>query len=140
MNFEKYQIALSIFITVSLLYMYSLYRRYQDYKSPKIVTVDGKELPSRYPPWISHCPDYWYEGPVKGTCKYGKRNGNPKCNSSAIKEDGSLNYDISKKDDVVDLRNMTWVDKCRWTKKCGISWEGVNDKACVPDSFENYHT
>lgn len=70
----------------------------------------------------SECPDYWMvEGPSK--CRNSNKLG--KCLTNGV-EGGLMDFDT----DFFNNPDTGNYAKCRWAKKCHVSWDGV-DQICV---------
>ena len=96
----------------------------------------GKGSKVRYPPWITECPDYWSSDGLGG-CKYHPNNGNPVCNNTGLSI--MADYDSTSETPLnPNLSKLSFVEKCKWSNKCGINWEGISDKPCLPESFALY--
>ena len=134
--FIKYQVAIIITVIAAILLGMGAYYNYNASLTPTIVTTTGVQLSRRFPPWVSSCPDYWTQN-SDGSCMKAKANGNETCgNTSSITNNLSANY--SAINPSAKLQQLSWVDKCKWSRLCNVQWEGVSDKACVPDSFAHY--
>jgi len=131
----KYQIAIIVTIIAAILLGMSAYYSYKASLTPTIITSTGVALPARFPPWVSSCPDYWTQN-NDGSCTKQFGNGQETCDASSITNNLSANF--SPYNPNVQLQNMSWINKCKWSKQCNVQWEGVSDKACVPDSFATY--
>ena len=103
-------------VVIGILGVYFL-RQYRVWKT--------KEQKTNWPLNVSPCPDYW-EHKKNGGCKI-KDNGNAvnwpvesnlkKCSITYNNKIYSSNF--SGKSDVL---------KCEIAKKCGLAWDGINDK------------
>jgi hypothetical protein len=133
--FMKYQVAIIITTIVAVLLGMSVYYSYQASLAPTIVTTTGVQISSRFPPWVSSCPDYWTQN-ADGSCMKKFTNGKASCDASSITNNLTANYSPINPKAAVD--KLSWVDKCKWSRLCNVQWEGVSDKACVPDSFAYY--
>jgi hypothetical protein len=133
--FMKYQIAIIITIIAAILLGMGLYYSYRASLTPTITTTTGIQLSSRFPPWVSSCPDYWTQN-ADGSCMKKFNNGKESCDASSITSNLQANY--SPINPNAKLQNLSWVNKCKWSRLCNVQWEGVSDKACVPDSFAYY--
>jgi hypothetical protein len=133
--FMKYQVAIIITVIAAVLLGMSIYYNYKESQTPTIVTTTGVQLSSRFPPWVSSCPDYWTQNP-DGSCRKKFTNGNAACDASSITNNLTANYSPMNPNAKID--KLSWVDKCKWSRLCNVQWEGVSDKACVPDSFAYY--
>ena len=106
-NYSKYvKIGVAVIVVIFIiLVIYKLYNR----------SVEESE--QTWPEEISNCPDYWTDlgnGKCKnvhnlGTCTNGKVQPTITFNKSYYDGDkGKMN-------------------RCRWAKKCNVSWEGIDD-------------
>lgn len=132
----KYTPAIVLFVVFLFVYITIWAIRYFGHDTPYV---------RRFPPWLSPCPDYWthFEGrcyrtmdAANGREKCGNKPGefNPEAGPppqgqkmfySAVKDMSPENTSSG-----VDLSDVSWKDKCKWTKACDIFWEGVSDQDC----------
>lgn len=116
-------IACLIFIIV---YFYRQWKKYKDEKDK-----------ATWPREFTDCPDYWTnEG--QHVCRNVFNLGDCRQGSGQDVETVDFKTEvggISANDDVIELRRqMNTKDalekKCRWAKRCNITWEGIN-KVCA---------
>ena len=125
-TFTKTIIILSI---IFLFYYY--YKQYKNWKDEQ----DKLTWPNEY----NQCPDYWVnEG--NHICKNVKNLGRcPLNDKGQLHKNGNIDFklvsgipnntDINKLDDTMNS-NTSLMKKCKWSKQCNSSWEGV-DKLCA---------
>ena len=89
------------------------YLQYQAYKKQQ----DEKTWPEN----IAECPDYWVnEG--NGNCRNIQNIGKcPKKSDGSRENQGVVNFNTA-----TYKGEQGAVNKCRWAKKCHVSWEGVD--------------
>ena len=74
-----------------------------------------------WPENISDCPDYWVNK-GSGNCVNTHNIGNcPKDSSGKRLNQGTMNFSSE-----TYKGEQGAVNKCRWAKKCNVSWEGVD--------------
>lgn len=95
-----------VFLVVLVLGFY-YYNQYKNYKK--------EQDNSTWPRKISVCPDYWSKSgdPKKPNICENRLNISSGC-------DDEMELDLSK------YPNTS--DKCQWSKKCSVPWEGIDTK------------
>jgi hypothetical protein len=94
-----------------------------------IVSSLTKSTTYPWPPWKSHCPDYWStskdsNGNIICTKSLENPNGlNQRC--SPLVENGSY---IGNGPNMVNLSGLSMSEKCNWAKNCNILWENVDNQ------------
>lgn len=130
-SYEKYPITIVLVVVFVLIYGFSLYSYFTNPGTTALYAPDGTPIPSRYPPVLETCPPYWSKL-ASGECKKDFDNGLQKCDARDI----ALHLQYTEENPVVDLKNLTWVQRCKWAKKCGVKYDF--NKPCIADAFEGY--
>tara|TARA_B100001093_G_scaffold452749_1_gene461009 strand:- start:7339 stop:7692 length:354 start_codon:yes stop_codon:yes gene_type:complete len=117
MNIKMDQTTMAIFsLAIVGLTMY-YYLQYQSYNK--------EQANKTWPENIADCPDYWVNegnGNCRNTHNIGKC---PKDSKGKRVNQGVMNFDSA-----TYKGDQGAVNKCRWAKKCHVSWEGV-DQNCA---------
>lgn len=105
-------------LSITLLALFNTYKKIKDTEYEKQKTMSK----------ISHvCPDYWEvvkqefdaNGKIKSvSCKNTHQLG--KC---AISPNDIFKFE----DDIFYDKETDDVSRCKWAKRCGVSWQGYND-------------
>jgi hypothetical protein len=103
-NFELIFVIIIIFVIMATYYYYL----YREYTKKQEALTKSKIIPQ--------CPDYW------------KSIGNNKCQN--IKNIGRCNLGSINEMDFSEKLYAEDVNKCKWSKFCEASWEGI-DNLCV---------
>ena len=108
-----------VIITLIIISFY-YYRQYKNYKEQQSKLTWPKEY--------TRCPDYWiHDGEHK--CKNNFKLG--KCKDVDMKSIASVSNssNINTLDNEMNKKDVL-EKKCKWAKRCKVSWEGV-DKLCA---------
>lgn len=101
-------------IAIILLIVFGLYY-WSVYKKSDQMAKDEKD---NWPPYKSHCPDYWK--PVGNSC----------VNTHNIGLTDRLGKSHGKikpiQDNMVSFQNVAEKEKCVWAKECEVPWQGVD--------------
>lgn len=134
---DTLSIILYILVFAGIIYYY--YNKLQQYKSEK----SGQTWPLN----INPCPDYW-TNTKDGKCVNKFNIGRcPMKDDGSFMRDGTVDtslWDMEKPKLAPDLADdpamveeankkheqAVNLKKCKWTKKCGVSWEGI-DSLCA---------
>ena len=114
-----------LIVTCLIFIIVYFYRQWKNYKEEK----DNATWPKKY----NDCPDYWMND-GKHVCrnvlnlgKCGKNGSNSNIMDFKIGVGGILSS--TNETELRDKMNTkdALIKKCRWSKKCDVSWEGVNN-------------
>ena len=110
-----------ILIVVSIIFLITYYwRQYKKWQKEQ----EGLTWPRN----LSECPDYWVnEG--KSICRNIHNLGNCPSGPSGQITQGTVDFKGITGSSNTGTRNSL-LQKCRWTKRCNSTWEGV-DKLCA---------
>tara|TARA_B110000238_G_C15820066_1_gene308177 strand:+ start:94 stop:423 length:330 start_codon:yes stop_codon:yes gene_type:complete len=101
---------LKIAVIVSVLIVYFVYDFYKNKQNKK----------TPFPPWKSLCPELW-EVVGKNKCKNVNKIGNCSITGDMIMDFNDPIFKDKKKGNYF---------RCKWSKECGVSWDGI-DNLCI---------
>jgi hypothetical protein len=111
-TFTKVLIGLSVLYIV--FYYYIQWRQFK-----------AQQSSITWPVNISNCPDYWIENGSKKCKNVNKIGSCPTAANGALIPKGEVDFN-----NVIYNGPKGSFNKCRWAKKCGASWEGI-DNLCA---------
>lgn len=104
-------LALAIILLISfIIHYWNVYKNNNSYAQSK---------KDNWPPYKSSCPDYW-KSIGNNTCENTHNIGVPECLKNGHQSVRGI------KEKRVSFQDVSEEDKCSWSKKCEVPWEGVD--------------
>ena len=114
------KIVIATVVVILLIYYYRQWAAFR--KEQKLST---------WPPVIYACPDYWTAEPKAGNpklkvCKNTHDLGVCPSVDGVLVSQGQIDFNAAKFQPKNKQANIK--KKCEWARKCGVSWDGIDDK------------